>query len=224
MKIPDTKYTKFSNEALKALCQLRLSGGHMAVFLYILRHTIGCQKEKDNLSISRMARETGYSRKWMIGVVGDLESMGILKVARRKSGSISSLELRDPEYWDEPLYPLPQWLVDEQPVNSTSHVNYTSQGCELQFTGGVNNTSQVGVNSTSQVPVNYTSHTKERRKKKILKKAIDQPLEAASDRDQKNRIAANAGDRSDHSDSSDNDDSTDPIEQVRRWKAANGHL
>ena len=219
MKIPETRYTKFSNDALRALCQLRLSGGHMAVFLYILRHTVGCQKGKDGLSVSRMAKEIGYSRKWMLGGVGDLESMGILSVVRRKSGSISSFELRDPEYWDEPLEPLPQWLVDEKPVNSGSHVNSTSQGCELQFTGGVNSTSQVGVNSTSQVPVNYTSHTKERRKKKILKKATDQPLEAASDRRQKNSDDGLADDH-DYGD----DGSMDADEAVRRWRASNGYL
>lgn len=224
MKIPETRYTKFSNEALKALCQLRLPSGHMAAFLYILRHTIGCQKEKDYLSISRMAKEIGYSRQWMFGVVGDLENMGVLKVTRRKTGAISSFELRDPEYWDEPLHPLPQWLVDEQPVNSGLPVNSTLQGCQPQLTGGVNPTLHVPVNSTLQVPVNCSLHTKERRKKKILKKATDQPLEAASDRGQKNRIAADAGDHCDHNDSSDGDDSTDPIEQVRRWKAANGYL
>lgn len=196
MRIPDDKYTKFQNETLEALCRMKLSGAHITVFLYVLRNTVGRQRERSSISIKKMAEDTGYSRRWLIGMVDDLEKMGMLRVSDRKPGRTAVFELLEPDCWD-------------QPVNSTSHVNETSQGCELYFTGGVNITSQVGVNNTSQVPVNSTSHIKEKRKKKDLKKGDRLP--DGDDTEPKEtglaRIAAEA----------DEDGWEDPEITARRW-------
>ena len=147
-------YTKFPNDILDALIAYHLSGSYVAVVLYIVRKVNGWGKPSDAISVSKMAKQLGYSRRWIIGVVSDLEKMSILSVERNGSGRLSEMRVNDPEKWSKP-------------VNCTSHVNRTSQGTVLHR--GVNSTSHLPVNCTSQEPVNCTSHTKER---KIIKDTI----------------------------------------------------
>ena len=167
MKIPKTKYTMFANDAMEAFCKLKPTGAHAVVFMYILRHTVGCQRERQRISITRMSKELPYSKKWLLGVVSDLEDMGILKITQKKNGAVAVFEIREPKYWDEPTSSLAPWAV-----NSTSPVNTTSPTGELQFPRPVNSTSPEPVNTCTPEPVNSTSPIIERRKKKLFKKNI----------------------------------------------------
>lgn len=144
-------YTKFPNDILEAIISRKLSSAQIVAILYIVRKVNGWGKPCDTISVSKMARESGYSRRTMINVISDLEKMGVINIERLGSGKLSEMSVADPKKWD-------------QPVNWDSHVNSASLGSTLHTP--VNSTSHPPVNCTSQEPVNPTSHTKER---KILK-------------------------------------------------------
>lgn len=141
-------YTKFPNDILNALISSRLSALRFAIILYIVRKTNGWSKPSDAISVSKMAKEIGYSRRKVVGAVSDLEKMGILSVERNGSGKLSEMSVNSPDKW-------------EQPVTLWSHVTAGSQG--LIGHRGVTSGSQVGVTVGSQVPVTSGSHTKERK-------------------------------------------------------------
>ena len=81
-------YTKFPNDILNALISSRLSALRFAIILYIVRKTNGWSKPSDAISVSKMAKEIGYSRRKVVGAVSDLEKMGILSVERNGSGNL----------------------------------------------------------------------------------------------------------------------------------------
>lgn len=141
-------YTKFPNDILDALICSRLTALQMTVVLYVVRKVNGWGKPSDSISVSRMAENTGYSRRKMVGAVSDLEKMGILNIERNGSGKLSEMRISDPENWDKP-------------VTQRSHVTQKSQGP----TGhrGVTQRSQEGVTRRSQEPVTQRSHTKEKK-------------------------------------------------------------
>lgn len=142
----DENYTRVHNQVLEALYMSKFPGSYFAIILYILRKTYGWNKPSDRLSISKMARETGYARRWVVMIISDLEKMCVLDVTRSRNGVPHEMQLRPPEDWDKPV-------IYTAHVKHTAHVNCTSQE-------PVNCTSQEGVNCTSQEPVNCTSHTK----------------------------------------------------------------
>lgn len=147
-------YTKFPNNILDALIQTRLSAIQMTATLYVIRKVNGWGKPSDAISVSKMAKETGYSRRRMVGAVSDLEKLGILSIERNGSGKLSDMRVNSPENWDKP-------------VTQMSHGTQMSQGRKGHR--GVTETSQEGVTHRSQEPVTETSHTKER---KIIKDTI----------------------------------------------------
>ena len=109
-------YTKFPNDILDALIAYHLSGSYVAVVLYIVRKVNGWGKPSDAISVSKMAKQLGYSRRWIIGVVSDLEKMSILSVERNGSGRLSEMRVNDPEKWSKPVN-----CTSQEPVNCTSH-------------------------------------------------------------------------------------------------------
>lgn len=168
----DDTYTKVHNSILEALYASRYSGTQMAVILYVLRKTYGWNKPSDRISITKMAKETGYTRRCVVNVVCDLEKMGVLNVLRSRNGVPHEMQLNPIDYWDKPVN-------SGSHVNSDAHVNSDSHQ-------PVNGDSQGGVNSGSQVPVNGDSHTKEIYKdtfKEKLRKGSALPQGNADDDD-----------------------------------------
>ena len=165
----DENYTRVHNKILEALYESRFPGSHMAVILYILRKTYGWNKPSDRISISKMARETGYTRRWLVMIISDLEKMCVLEVTRNRNGIPHEMQLRPPEDWDKPV----NCTSHEK---CTTHVNSTTQE-------PVNCTSQEGVNSTTQVPVNCTSHTKYIYKDNLKEKEIKGSAPSSSEDD-----------------------------------------
>ena len=149
----DKGYTQISNRVLDELIQLRLSGTHVSVVLYVLRKTLGWNKPSDRISVSLMAKTLRITRRWCSGVVGDLEKMGILFVAETKSGAIRTMQIRDPENWDKPE----NYYSHE---NKTSHGNKTSHPPEKKSSQGWEEKFSGGGNKTSQEPEKKSSHTK----------------------------------------------------------------
>lgn len=141
-------YTKFPNDILDAVIRHHFTASQMVVILYVIRKVNGWNKKSDAISINKMAKDTGYSRRWITDVVFDLEGLGVLEITHNGNGRLSEMKIANPKKWRKP-------------------VNCTSQGTVLHR--GVNSTSQVDVNSTSQVPENCTSHTKERKERKDTK-------------------------------------------------------
>ena len=135
-------YTKFPNDILDAVIRRHFTASQMVVIMYVVRKVNGWNKKSDAISINKMAKDTGYSRRWITDVVFDLEELGVLEVKHNGNGRLSEMKIASPKKWHKP-------------------VNCTSQGTVLHR--GENSTSQVPENSTSQVPENCTSHTKEKK-------------------------------------------------------------
>ena len=165
MENTDNAFTKFPNDILAGMIRCRFTAVQLTVIMYVVRKVNGWRKVSDAISITKIAKESGYSRRAIINAVSDLEKLGVLYVERNGPGKTSDMRVSLPENWDKP-------------VNHSSHVNNTSQ-VNATSQGGVNHSSQGGVNSTSQVPVNHSSHTKEIYKetfKENIKKDPHPPL------------------------------------------------
>lgn len=141
-------FTRFPNHLLDAIISGHFSAIQTACILYVVRKTYGWNKNSDSISVSKLAKDTGYTRRGTIIAVQQLEAMSVLSVERPGPGKISNMKINDPDRWNKP-------------VNSDSHVNGDSQGIAIHR--GVNGGSQVGANGHSQEPVNGGSHTKERK-------------------------------------------------------------
>ena len=143
-------FVQFPHELYDAMLCQRLTISQEKALLYIIRKTVGFHKRSDRISISRMARETGFERRTMISAVHDLEKLAIIRLGEIKPGRATEMELLPVDYWDKPVN-------GDSHVNSDTHVNGDSHK-------PVNGDSQGDVNAHSQVPVNGDSHTKERNK------------------------------------------------------------
>jgi len=132
------KFTKISNELLEALCRVSLSKAEYKAVLYIIRKTVGWNKQADRISISKMADDVGMPRRTMIRAVRGLEDKNIISV-ERSAGHTGKIIL--------------------QPVAKWTHVTKSTR--VKNVTGGVTKATQVGVTKVSQVPVTPVSHTKD---------------------------------------------------------------
>lgn len=151
----DEAYTKTPNKLLDAILKSRFTASQMTVMLYVIRKTYGWNKHMDSISISKIAKDTEYSRRTMISAVSDLVKLNVLHAEFDGAGQPKLMYVKEPSEWDRPVN-------STSHVHSTSHVNSTSQG-------GVNYSAQGGVKRTSQGGVNSTSHTKEIYKENIKK-------------------------------------------------------
>lgn len=151
----DEAYTKTPNKLLDAILKSRFTASQMIVLLYVIRKTYGWNKHMDSISISKIAKDTEYSRRTMINAVSDLVKLNVLHAEFDGAGQPKLMYVKEPSEWDRPVN-------STSHVHSTSHVNSTSQG-------GVNYSAQGGVKRTSQGGVNSTSHTKEIYKENIKK-------------------------------------------------------
>jgi len=93
-------FTKIPNDILDAIIRQKLSATQERALLYIIRKTYGYNKDDDRISIKRMAEETGYSRRAMIGAVHDLYKMGIVQMGSIRSGTPTYMSVRSPSFWD----------------------------------------------------------------------------------------------------------------------------
>lgn len=93
-------FTRVPNELYDAVLSQRLTATQERALLYIIRKTCGFQKREDKISISKMARETGFSRRAMINAVHDLTKMGIIKCGTVTSGTPTYMTINHPSYWD----------------------------------------------------------------------------------------------------------------------------
>ena len=102
-------YTKFPNDILDAVIRHHFTASQMVVILYVVRKVNGWNKKSDAISINKMAKDTGYSRRWITDVVFDLEGLGVLEITHNGNGRLSEMKIANPKKW--------------------------RQGCELHFTG-----------------------------------------------------------------------------------------
>ena len=72
-------FTKVPNAILEALIRHRFTGAQYTVLLYVIRKTRGWGKTSDKISVSMIARESGYSRREIINSVRDLEKKKVIK-------------------------------------------------------------------------------------------------------------------------------------------------
>lgn len=96
-------FVEFPRDLYDALLEQRLSITQERAFLYIIRKTYGFHKIEDKISISRMAAETGYSRRAMSGAVHDLVKMGMVKCGTATNGQPTYMHALPPSYWGKTL-------------------------------------------------------------------------------------------------------------------------
>jgi len=81
-------YTKIANELLEALCQIRIPGESMQIFLTILRKTYGYGKKEDRIALSQFVEATGVSKTHVLRAIDKLVDMNI--VTKNGNGYIVS--------------------------------------------------------------------------------------------------------------------------------------
>ena len=96
-------FVKVPNEIYDAILAQKLSISQERAILYVIRKTCGFRKTEDAISISKMASETGFSRRAMVNAVHDLEKMGIIKLGEVISGRPTHMMIREPKNWDQNL-------------------------------------------------------------------------------------------------------------------------
>lgn len=143
----DEAYTKFPNRFYDVILTSRFSAAQLLVLMYVIRKTYGWNKHKDSISVSKIAKDTGYSRRAMTGAVSDLIKMNVLHAEFDGAGQPKLMYVKEPSEWDRPE-------KFSSHGKFSSHVNSTSQW-------GEKNISQGGGKYTSQGGGKFTSHTKE---------------------------------------------------------------
>ena len=99
----DNSFTKVPNSLYDAILSQKLSITQERALLYIIRKTYGFNKPDDQISINKMAEDTGFTRQAMMNAVRDLEKMGIIKRGSRRNGMPYYMNVLDPTFWDTNL-------------------------------------------------------------------------------------------------------------------------
>jgi len=99
----DNTFTKVPNALYDAMLAQKLSITQERALLYIIRKTYGFHKADDRISISKMAEDTGFTRRAMINAVHDLEKMGVIKLGSKRNGLAYYMNVQDPKLWDADL-------------------------------------------------------------------------------------------------------------------------
>jgi phage replication O-like protein O len=148
-------YTKFPNEILEALMRYRLPGRrHLAVMLYIARMTYGWNKNRDYISIFKMASELGMKQPAASGIVSDLAKMGLIEIERVKHGRPSMIRITSPKYWEQPIssagYPT-------QEISPTEDMYLSPTGDTHLSPTGYNNLSSTGDTPNKEIHIKDSS-------------------------------------------------------------------
>lgn len=134
------KFIKVPTDMLEAMYSARFTGGQYKAIMYIIRKTYGWNKTKDKISVTRMAAETGVSKRAMINIVNQLEELNVLKVEKTTAGKPNILSLK----------PVKQWTP-------------------VKYSSPVKRSSPQGVKRSSPLPVKHSSPTKDIYKDNIQK-------------------------------------------------------
>ena len=127
-------FTKVPNEILEAYPFMDLTKTQARVFWYLVRKIYGWHKERDYISISKMAIDLHRNRRNIQRAVNDLVSMGMIEADKENTGSIAMMRILPPDNWDRPA-------------------------CES--TRGASNETQGGASIRTHVPASIQTHTKE---------------------------------------------------------------
>lgn len=150
----ESKYTKIPNELLEAILEYRFTASQLVALLYIIRKTYGWGKHIDQISVLKMAKDTGRHRSTMMYAINDLVKLNVISIEKEGGGKPNSMRILDPKDWDRPV----QWSGHVVP---SGHVQRSGQG-------GVQYSGQGGVQWVGQVGDQWSGHTKE--KKENIKK------------------------------------------------------
>lgn len=95
-------FTKIPNDLLTAIMTYKFTATQLIVVLYVLRQTIGWNKTRDIIAVSKIAKDVGRKRQLISRTVSDLEKLNVLCVERKCNGVKPMLWINDPENWDKP--------------------------------------------------------------------------------------------------------------------------
>ena len=97
-------FTKVPNAILEALIRHRLTGAQYTILLYVIRKTRGWGKTSDKISVSMIARESGYSRREIINSVRDLEKKKVIDDVKTEVTSAVAKYVRNVTMKDVEVY------------------------------------------------------------------------------------------------------------------------
>lgn len=113
-------YTQIPNNILDAMVAYGFTAMQLIVILYVIRKTYGYHKIEDDISITKMAKETRRDRSWLSRAVSDLEKLNVISVERRGGWRTSTMYVKNPDDWDRPVADSLQHTVAKAPRVATS--------------------------------------------------------------------------------------------------------
>jgi phage replication O-like protein O len=141
-------FTKVPNEILEAYPFMDLTKTQARVFWYLVRKIYGWHKERDYISISKMAIDLHRNRRNIQRAVNDLVSMGMIEADKENTGSIAMMRILPPDNWDRPA------CESTRGASNETHASIRTQG-------GASNETQGGASIRTHVPASIQTHTKE---------------------------------------------------------------
>lgn len=142
----------------------------MTALLYIIRKTYGWGKHLDQISITRMAKETGFGRSTVVGALNDLVKLNVIQVEIVGPGAPKEMRVLDPAEWDRPL---------QKPVDLQKSVDLQKPvrvGMQKPVEGGLQKPARVPL----QKPVD-TKEKKERYKENIKESTKERKKKPSGD-------------------------------------------
>ena len=121
-------FAQIPNDLLEALILYRLSGLRLAILLYIIRKTYGWHKDRDYISLKKMADDLGRDRREITRLVHDLEARGIIEREKSKPNQSALTRVLPPERWETDVTKMPQGVNDPMVKKSHDDVTKRSQG------------------------------------------------------------------------------------------------
>lgn len=111
------RFVKVPTELVEAMYKRKLTAGQIKAVLYIIRKTYGWGKTSDVISITKMAKDTGMTKRAMLKVVTKLEDLKIIEVERSAAGKPNTLRIKPVNQWTPVNCGTPVNQRTPQPVN-----------------------------------------------------------------------------------------------------------
>ena len=114
------RFVKVPTELIEAMYERKFTAGQYKALLYIIRKTYGWGKAKDVISITKMAKDTGMTKRAMLKVATKLEDFGIIEIERSAAGKPNTLRIKAVNQWTPVNCGTPVNQRTPQPVNPST--------------------------------------------------------------------------------------------------------
>ena len=114
------RFVKVPTELVEAMYRRKFTAGQYKALLYVIRKTYGWGKTSDVISVTKMAKDTGMTKRAMLKVVTKLEDLKIIEVERSAAGKPNTLRIKPVNQWTPVNCGTPVNQRTPQPVNSST--------------------------------------------------------------------------------------------------------